>query len=116
MDYATYFRARMNALPKHYPPELVFTMDETCWRLCEALRRVLEKKGKETVKLRPHKSGKTLFTAFGAITCSGDKLSLPVIAKGKTKCSEAKFGSHPGIIIKRAESDWATENPIVEYL
>jgi hypothetical protein len=41
---------------------------------------------------------------------------LWVIAKGKTKRSEAKFGSHAGIIIKQAESGWATEKLIVEYL
>jgi hypothetical protein len=46
----------------------------------------------------------------------GDKLPLWVIAKGKTKRSEAKSGSHPGIIIKHAESGWAAENPIVAYL
>jgi hypothetical protein len=67
------------------------------------------------VTLRSYKSEKTLFTAFGAITYNGDKLPLWVIAKGKTKRSEAKFGCHPGIIIKHAESDWATENLIVEY-
>jgi hypothetical protein len=29
-DYVTYFRERMNALPEGDPPELVFSMDETC--------------------------------------------------------------------------------------
>jgi hypothetical protein len=115
-DYATYFRQRMNRLPEDQPPELVFHMDETCWRLYDAPGRVLEEKGKQTVKLCSHQSEKTSFTAFGGITCSGDKLPLWVIAKGKTERSEAKFGSHPGIIIKHAESGGATENRIVEDL
>jgi hypothetical protein len=63
--------ARMNALSEDYPPELVFNIDETCWHLYEAPRRVLEENGKETVKLRSHKSEKTIFTVFGAIICSG---------------------------------------------
>jgi hypothetical protein len=75
-EYATYFRATMNALPEDYPPELVFDMDETRWRFYESPRRVLEEKGKETVKLRSSKSEKISFTAFGAITCSGDELPL----------------------------------------
>jgi hypothetical protein len=55
----------------------------------EASRKVLEEKRKETVKLRLHKSEKTSFTAFGGITSSGDKWPVWVIAKGKTKSSEA---------------------------
>jgi hypothetical protein len=38
------------------------------------------------------------------------------IAKGKTKHSALKSGFHPRIIIKHAESGWATENSIVDYL
>jgi hypothetical protein len=105
----------MNRLRDDYPPELVFNTDETRWRPYEAPRRVLEEKGKETVKLCSHQSEKTSFTAFGGITCSGDELPLWVIAKGKTKRSETKFGSHPGIISTHAESGWATANLIVEY-
>jgi hypothetical protein len=106
----------MNSLPEDYPPDLVFNMDETCWHLYEAPRRVLEEKGKETVKLRSQKSEKTSFTALGGISCNGHKLPLWIVAKGKTKRSEAKFGSHPEVIIKHAESGWATENLIVEYI
>jgi hypothetical protein len=95
-DYTVYFRKRMSALPEGYSPELVFNMYETCWRLHEALRRDIEEKRKETMKLRSHKSEKTLLTAFGGISCNGEKLPLCVITKGKTERSEVKFGSHPG--------------------
>jgi hypothetical protein len=91
-------------------------MDETRWRLYEAPRRVLKEKEKKALKSWSHQNGKTSFTAFGAIAFSGDKLPLWVIAKGKTKRSEAKFNSDPGIIIKHAESGWATENLVDEYL
>jgi hypothetical protein len=33
VEYATYFRERMNALRDDYRPELIFNMDETRWRL-----------------------------------------------------------------------------------
>jgi hypothetical protein len=33
VDHATYFRERTNIFPEDHPPELVFNMDETCWRL-----------------------------------------------------------------------------------
>jgi hypothetical protein len=114
-DYAKWFCERMNTLPQDYPPELVFNMDETCWRLYEAHRTVLEEKGKETVKLRANRSEKTAFTAFGGITCSGEKLPFSIIAKGKTTRSEMKLGSHPGLVIKHAESGGATKNLIIEY-
>jgi hypothetical protein len=71
-----YFREKMNTLPEDYLPELVFNMGEACWRLYEALRRVLEEKKKERVKLRSYRNGKTSFTAFGGIVCSGNKLPL----------------------------------------
>jgi hypothetical protein len=32
-------------------PDLVFNMDETCWRLSETPKKVLAEKGAETVKL-----------------------------------------------------------------
>jgi hypothetical protein len=115
-DYATPFRERMNTLPEDDPLEPVFNMDEMCWRRFETARRVVEEKGKETVKLQSHKSEKTSFTALRGIACSEDKLPLWVIAKGKTKRSEAKFGYHPDILIKHTESGWATENLIIEYL
>jgi hypothetical protein len=74
------------------------------------------KKRAERVKLRAHASEKTSFTAFREITCSGDKLPLGVVAKGKTTPMEAKFGPHPGIIMKDVQSGWATKNLIVGYL
>jgi hypothetical protein len=104
----------MNTLPEDDLPELVSNMDETCRRLHEAMRRAVEEKEAETGKLQSHQSKKTSFIAFGGIPCSGDKLPLWVIAKGKTGRSEAKFGSHPGIIIKHGENGWATENLIIE--
>jgi hypothetical protein len=113
--YATYFRERINTLPEVYLRELVLNTDETWWHLYEALRRVLEEKGKEIVKLRSHESEKSSFIAFGGITFSADKVPLWLVVKEKTKRSETKFGSHPGIIIKQAEVREATASLVVEY-
>jgi hypothetical protein len=114
-DQPTYFHERMNTLPGDSPLGLGFNMNETGWRLYEAPRRVLEEKEKNTVKLRSHKNEKTLFIAFGGIACTGDKLSLWMIAKGKATPNEGKFGSDPRITIKYAKGGWATESPVVEY-
>jgi hypothetical protein len=38
-----------------------------------------------------------------------------MIAKGKTICTEANFGTYPGVSMKHAESGWSTENLIVQY-
>jgi hypothetical protein len=45
------FLDRLNSLSNDYPMDLVFNMDETCWRLFETRRKVLAEKGTETVKL-----------------------------------------------------------------
>jgi hypothetical protein len=49
-------------------------MDGTCWAFLEAPRRILEEKGKDTVKLRSQRGEKISFTAFGGISYSGKKL------------------------------------------
>jgi hypothetical protein len=102
--YARYFCDRTNALCEGYPPELVFNLDEICWRLFKAPRWTLEEKGKETVKLRSHTSQETSLAAFGGITCNGDKLPLWVVAKGKTTQMKVKFDPHPGIIMRHTEN------------
>jgi hypothetical protein len=40
--YARYFCDKINALCDDYPPELVFNLDKTCWRLFEAPRKKRE--------------------------------------------------------------------------
>jgi hypothetical protein len=118
-SYAAYFLERLNRLSNDYRPDKVFNMDETCWRLFEASQKVLAEKGAETVKLRAPKSKKTSFSALGAISTSGQRLPLWVLAKGKTPRSERKFGAHPGFILQHTDSGWATENLIsncIEWL
>jgi hypothetical protein len=84
-SYATYFPNRLNDLANDYPLGLIFNMDETCWRIFEAPRKVLTEKGAETVKLLTPTNEKTSFTAIGAISAAGEKLALWVLAKGKTQ-------------------------------
>ena len=115
-DYSAYFLRRLDTLSNNYPPDLVFNMDETCWRLFEAPKKVLAEKGAETVKLSSRTSEKTSFTALGAISAAGDKLPLWVLAKGKTRRCEHKFGNHQDILIRHTESGWATERIITSYI
>jgi hypothetical protein len=115
-DYAASFLDRLNNIHSDYPPELVFNMDETCWRLFETPRKVLAEKGAETVKLQSKTSKKISFTALGAIPAIGEKLPLWVVAKGKTQRSEQKFGTHPDVFFQHTDSGWATENLIVAFV
>jgi hypothetical protein len=115
-SYAAYFLERLNSPSNDYPPDKVFNMDETCWRLFEAPQKVLAEKGAETVKLLARTSEKTSFTALGTISASGQKLPLWVLAKGKTPRLERKFGAHPGVILRHTDSGWATENLISSYI
>jgi hypothetical protein len=98
-SYVEYFLGRLNSLSNDYPPERVFNMDEICWRLFEAPRKVLAGKASETVKLQSRIGGEASFTALGAISCAGQKLPLWVFAKGWTAQSERKFGTHPDAIM-----------------
>jgi hypothetical protein len=43
-SYATYFLNRLIDLANDYPLDLVFSMDESCWRFFEAPRKVLAQK------------------------------------------------------------------------
>jgi hypothetical protein len=106
--YATYFLHRLDTLPNDYPPDLVFNMDETCWRLFETPRKVLAEKGTETVKLAAKTSEKTSFTALGAISAAGQRLPLWVLAKGAP--------SDPSGNTACTESGWATAEIIVAYI
>jgi hypothetical protein len=115
-DYTTYFLERLGTLPDTYPPECVFNLDETSWRLFEGPRKVLAEKGSETVKLRSKTSEKTSFTAIGAISAAGEKLPLWVLAKGKSPRCEHKFGTHPDIVVQHTPSGWATDTIIARYI
>jgi hypothetical protein len=66
----------LNDLANDYPPDLVLNMDETCWRIFEAPRKVLAENGVETVKLLTPTDEKTFLTAIGDFSAAGEKLSL----------------------------------------
>jgi hypothetical protein len=115
-SYSTYFLERLNRLSNDYPPDKVFIMDESCWRIFEAPQKVPAEKGAETVKLRAPTSEKTFFTVLGATSACGKKLPIWALVKGKTHRSERKFGAHPGVILQHMDSGWATENLISNYI
>jgi hypothetical protein len=113
-SYVEYFLGRLNSLSNYYPPERVFNVDETCWRLFEAPRKVLAEKRSDTVQLQSRTGEKALFTAVGAISCAGQRLRLRVLEKGRTAQFERKFGNHPDVIMRHSETGWVTENVIIE--
>jgi hypothetical protein len=110
------FLQRLSTIPDDYPPELVFNMDETAWRLYIPPMKVLAEKGTESVKLRTAKGEKESFTAFGAISADGQKLPLWVVTKGKTDRSHLKFGEHAEVRITHSVNGWSTEDLMISYL
>jgi hypothetical protein len=76
-----YFLGWLKLFPYDDPPELVFTMDETCWRLFEAPRRVVAEKCLDAEKLQFTNGEQKFFTTLGAISCAGEKLLFRVLCK-----------------------------------
>jgi hypothetical protein len=114
--YSSYYQQRLKYLSSLYPPNMIFNMDETCWRLFETPRKVVAQTGTESVKVSAPAGEKTCFTALATISAAGDKLPLWVLAKGKTAQCEVKFGTHPNILVRHTESGWATEDIILSYI
>jgi hypothetical protein len=106
----------LSTIPEDYPPELVFNMDETAWRLSIPPMKVVAEKGTESVKLRTAKEEKDSFTAFGAISADGQKLPLWVVTKAKTDRSHLKFGEHAEVRITHSPNGWSTEDLTISYL
>jgi hypothetical protein len=99
--YVDSFLRRLHSLSHDYPPEFVFNMDETCWRLFEAPRKVLAEKGCG-VKLESTTGETTSFTVLRVISCAGEKLPLWVGRLGnnesfdKHRDSRKLLGVHSG--------------------
>jgi hypothetical protein len=87
-----------------YPPELIFNADEICWSLYEVPRRFLAEKGSETVKIKSTARQKVSFTALGTISAEGDTPPLWLITKGETDRCHWRFGEHPNVLIRHADS------------
>jgi hypothetical protein len=77
--------------------------------------RVLTQKGTEIVKFNESHE-KESYTTYSCISAAGEKLPFWILTKGKTNCSETKFGSHLDVILKHTESGWCTDQMMVEYV
>jgi hypothetical protein len=103
-SYVKYFLGKLNFLSNDDPPELIFNMDETCWRLFEAPRKVLAEKRSDAVRFESTTGENTLSTALNAIPCASENLSLWVLAKKRIVQCEPKFGHHPTVSFRHYES------------
>jgi hypothetical protein len=67
-------------------------MDETCWPLSEAPRKVLAEKKCGTVKLESTTGERTSFTALGTISCAGEKSPFGSLLKAELFIASGNVG------------------------
>ena len=99
---------------------LLVNIDETAWKICYSGDMTWAKKGSTCVKINVGFNTKEAITTLAAITASGDKLPLYLIAKGKTERAEnnlkKELEDHDEILTDHSKSGWTTEDVMLRYL
>ena len=84
------FLGQMDAVKAQFPPQLIFNVDETCWRLINGRVKTLARKGSGEVTIRTKVDPKKDVTVIAACSLAAERLPLWVLAKGKTeKCEKS---------------------------
>jgi hypothetical protein len=116
--------ARIREISPENEDRLV-NIDESFWLVLQPPKKTICFKGVESVHTMIEGDPKAGFTFIGAITKSGRKLPLYIIAKGKTHVCHKQFGGpqdHPNHIedvdfrIDHSETGWVTQCVFNNYL
>jgi hypothetical protein len=109
--------AEIAQLIRSVDPDRIVNIDETSWLLWPRGLLTWADTGSTSVQVRIQGDEKESLTATAAITASGIKLPLQIIAKGKTEYVE---GSQLGDVAhhwkNHSESGWQNETTFMEYL
>ena len=107
------------------PDNLIFNVDETCWRLINGPVKTLAVVGQEEVVVETACDPKSDITVIAAVSKAGDRLPLYILGKGTTKrCLEKyyrspvlrkHFASH-SIIFDYSPSGWSDREVMIRYL
>ena len=107
------------------PENLIFNVDETCWRLINGPVKTLAVVGQEEVVVETACDPKSDITVIAAVSKAGDRLALYILGKGTTKrCLEKyyrspvlrkHFASH-SIIFDYSPSGWSDREVMIRYL
>ena len=107
-----------------YPRNLIFNMDETCWRIINGTLKTLQRKGTDNVTINLECDPKLSVTVIATISASGEKLPLWVIVTGKSG-AERRFRENLRaaasdrrlpLIFCHTDNGWATAELMKRYL
>ena len=107
------------------PDNLIFNVDETCWRLINGPVKTLAIKGQEEVTVDAACDPKTDITVIAAVTESGDRLPLYVLGRGKTEACLKKYRTSEvlrkhlasrAIVLDHSPSGWSDHEVMKRYL
>ena len=119
------FLGQMDAVKAQFPPELIFNVDETCWRLLNGAIKTLARKGSTEVTITTKVDPKKDITVIAACSLAGERLPLWILAKGKTKRCENKFTESPKLrhalssgklFVFHSPDGWSTSDVMIHYL
>ena len=99
--------------------DLLVNMDETSWRLSYTGDMTWAKKGSPSTKINVDFDTKDCFTTVAAITASGKKLPLYVLASGLTERCEkgqVKIETEHEYATDHSKTGWVTEDVMKRYL
>ena len=113
-----YFRAEVEKIRENsdYPLEYICNMDETPVFLDLVPNKVVDRKGKKTVRVRTTGSEKNRITAALCCTAAGKLLPPFVIFKGKTKRALKKVKIPSGAVCTTQVNAWMDEERMLEWI
>ena len=106
--YDENFKARLIELLGSQDRDRVINVDETFWRVVPGDLRTWGKRGADSVQIHPRAGEKDGVTVVAAVTASGTKLPLQIIASGKTQACERQLGDVGYHNSAHSASGWTT--------
>ena len=111
------WKRKIRALLKTVPKDNIVNVDETSWLFYPRGLLTWAEKGSSNVSISVDGNEKDSITALCAITASGTKLPMMLIASGKTPAvEESQLGDVFHHWTSHSENGWTTEETFIEYL
>ena len=119
------FLLDVDAVRDQFPENLIYNVDETCWRLLNGPVKTLAATGQEEVAVDAACNPKTDITVIAAVTKAGDRLPLYLLAKGKTPRCMDKYRNSPvlrrhfasgSLTIDYSRTGWSDRGVMTRYL
>ena len=111
------WKLRIKKLMTEVSKDLIVNVDETAWFFYPRGLLTWATKGSSNVSISIGGNEKENITALCAITASGTKLPMMLIASGKTSaCELSQLGDVSPNWTTHSENGWTTEATFIEYL